>query len=433
MSNPIFFFVICILNVFFVSFISDFIKLSLNKKENTIVDTLCFLGFYFMAVVLSVINLPSVHEFILYWLGIYMLTLLYKATFINRIFVSLISLIIIESVELLTKIVFAGCLDTTIEQIMKDPIIILVVYTIVRLSPYILIEVYKRAVVTNILVKKENQYVSSLQHFVFMLIPLLSIASIMFLASLESELGRKSTMTVAMIIGMILTMNLLYFYIYNIIMDRYKKLAENLILSKQAEYHSNQYLQIENSLNETKAIKHDLKYHLLNILQKNEMDEMKKELKELICEMELTKYTLYTDNHTIDTMINFVKNKAETLGIAMDIHTNVLTEINIDTKLLCTLLGNAFDNAIEASLHTDEKYIQVRMVLENNSMYIAVENPYQGELAVKNNKITTSKSDKGNHGFGLKSIYDSVDKLGGKVKITTENHVFLLEILIFNI
>ena len=432
MNSFVFYFIICILNMFLAYFISDFLKLSFDKKSNTIYSNICHLGFYLIATLISIVNLTFISEFMLYWGGIFVLTLLYRTTFRKRIFVSLISLIIIESIELLTKIVFAVFLDATLEQLLQDKIIILAIYAIARLFPFIVIQAYKRIFAANMLSKNEKDYISSIKHIVFMLIPLLSISSIIALASLENELGRKGTLTVAITIGMILAINILYFYIYNIVIDRYEKLAENLMLSKQIEYHSNQYLQIENSLNETKTIKHDLKYHLLDTLQKNEIDTIKKDLNDLICEIGITEYTLYTDNHTIDTMLNFIKSKAENLGIQMIINTNILAEIIVDSKLLCSILGNAFENAIEGSLSSDKKLIKVDIALENNSIYIAVKNSYKGDIVKNNNKILTSKSDKINHGFGLKSIYDSAYKLDGKVKITTENNTFTLEIVIFN-
>ena len=131
-------------------------------------------------------------------------------------------------------------------------------------------------------------------------------------------------------------------------------------------------------------------------------------------------------------MLNFIKNKAENLGIQMIINTNILAEIIVDDKLLCSILGNAFDNAIDGSLSSDKKHIKVDIALENNSIYISVKNSYNGDIFIQNNKILTSKSDKINHGFGLKSIYDSAYKLDGKVKITTDNNMFTLEIVIFN-
>ncbi|MFI3177528.1 MAG: hypothetical protein R3Y67_08585 [Eubacteriales bacterium] len=140
----------------------------------------------------------------------------------------------------------------------------MIIYSIGRLVPFVIIQIYKRIVSYGMLNKNKNERVSTIKQFTLLLIPVLSIISIVLLGSLENELDRVSMLYVAIAIGLILFINIIYFYIYNIVIDRYEKIAENLILNKTIEYHNNQYLHIENSLKEIKSIKHDLKLVIFN-------------------------------------------------------------------------------------------------------------------------------------------------------------------------
>ena len=159
----------------------------------------------------------------------------------------------------------------------------------------------------------------------------------------------------------------------------------------------------------------------------------KKEISALIDETNMMDYVSYTAHHGIDSILNYEVTKAKLRNIEINVKTTVYKDINIDSKFLCVVLGNAIDNAIEANENAANKYIDITILLENNSLYISVKNPYIGTISPKELKESyTSKQDHSHHGFGLKSIRDIANKLGGTVKINTDNHIFTLEILIFD-
>lgn len=61
---------------------------------------------------------------------------------------------------------------------------------------------------------------------------------------------------------------------------------------------------------------------------------------------------------------------------------------------------------------------------------IRFENYLQEELKIENGLPSTTKKDKANHGFGLKSIRYSVEKYHGTMEIKAENHWVTINILI---
>lgn len=51
----------------------------------------------------------------------------------------------------------------------------------------------------------------------------------------------------------------------------------------------------------------------------------------------------------------------------------------------------------------------------------------------KNNQIITSKKDKINHGFGLKSIQLITNKYNGSLSLKIDNNIFILDIIFLKI
>lgn len=100
---------------------------------------------------------------------------------------------------------------------------------------------------------------------------------------------------------------------------------------------------------------------------------------------------------------------------------------------LCTLYGNLLDNAIEAVSalpSADQKTITLRTNLRGCFLLIRTENHYQGERKPRGNGFFTTKADANAHGYGLRSIRDCVNNLGGEMTLSAENCLFIVNILL---
>ncbi len=100
---------------------------------------------------------------------------------------------------------------------------------------------------------------------------------------------------------------------------------------------------------------------------------------------------------------------------------------------ICTIFGNALDNAIECVRkidNPDKRMIHILLVNDKSFVKIRIENYFEKVLKYQNNIPVTTKSNKLNHGFGIKSIQSSVNKYGGSVTIHAENNWFELRILL---
>ena len=100
---------------------------------------------------------------------------------------------------------------------------------------------------------------------------------------------------------------------------------------------------------------------------------------------------------------------------------------------LCTIFGNALDNAIEYEVQIEDpekRLIHVTVSGMEEFVLIRIENYLQEEVQFAGELPLTTKGDTAYHGFGLKSIQYSVEKYHGTMEVKTENHWFNINILI---
>jgi sensor histidine kinase regulating citrate/malate metabolism len=105
----------------------------------------------------------------------------------------------------------------------------------------------------------------------------------------------------------------------------------------------------------------------------------------------------------------------------------------MDTMDICSIFGNALDNAIESQLKIPDKekrLIHVTVTKKKSFLIIRFENYFEGDLSYKEGLLTTTKKEKQFHGYGIKSIRHTVEKYEGAVDIETDHNWFNLRILI---
>ena len=86
---------------------------------------------------------------------------------------------------------------------------------------------------------------------------------------------------------------------------------------------------------------------------------------------------------------------------------------------ICLILGNLLENAVEAAERVKKKkYIKIQMKYDKGNLLIFLMNSYQGQLIkMKDERLKSTKSDAGNHGVGLPSVYRAAAKYNGIVTV----------------
>ncbi len=201
-------------------------------------------------------------------------------------------------------------------------------------------------------------------------------------------------------------------------------------LTREAE--QEYYYEINRRYLESRKIRHDINNHLLAInalIETGNIEQAKRYISEVQEQTDLAAMPVKTGRDVLDALLFKKTEQASEKGTVIQYEVSCpLVECTISDYDLCTIFGNILDNAIEAVNSGDR--ISVSISKQHDMLYISCENPFDGELKRRGDRILTTKKDFTSHGFGLMRIRDTAKRCGGDVNITAEDGVFRIEVLI---
>lgn len=199
----------------------------------------------------------------------------------------------------------------------------------------------------------------------------------------------------------------------------------------QAQYQ--QYKQSRESIDLINMKYHDLK-HQIGYLR-NEQDAGKRNAFLDRLENDIKSFELQnkTGNAVLDTILTCKSLYCYKHGITMTCVVDGKLLDFMETMDICSIFGNALDNAIESVLRIKDKekrLIHVTVSSLNDFVMIRIENYYEDKLQTEDGNYVTTKRDKRHHGWGIKSIKYTADRYDGAVYINTDNNWFDIKIAI---
>ena len=174
---------------------------------------------------------------------------------------------------------------------------------------------------------------------------------------------------------------------------------------------------------------HDLKHQIRKITKGAALDkETAEEIENVIS---IYDSTVKTGNEALDVILTEKSLQCNENNIRITCIADGKALSFMKDADIYTLFGNAIDNAVEAveKLEDHEKrLIGLKVKSDDNYIVIHIYNYFSGNIELSDGKLQTSKHDKENHGFGIRSMTKIVEKYGGNFKIFTEDDVFHLSI-----
>ena len=223
----------------------------------------------------------------------------------------------------------------------------------------------------------------------------------------------------------------------------YKKLLQGfrlrteLTLLEQEEHSLNQYVEeAKTRYDKTKSFRHDIKNHLsvLNgLLTSGKSEEAASYLQSLSIASDSLSFPFQTGNSAADILLSEKLALAEADGIATEVSLVLPDSWGIDDFDLCVIFANALDNAIEYEVQIADpakRLIHVTVSSRRDFVLLRFENYCQDSLRFREGLPVTTKKDKSNHGYGLKSIRFVAEKYGGIVTVKQEREWFVLQVLL---
>ncbi len=178
---------------------------------------------------------------------------------------------------------------------------------------------------------------------------------------------------------------------------------------------------------------HDLKHQIAGLRAEMSDEQRQKWIDDMEQELESYSPELETGNSVLDTLIagKMMNCRANNIKVTCVADGNILDFMHVAD--ICTIFGNALDNAIESVSLIDDpekRLIHLSVSTKKNFVIIQINNYCENQIKIKNGYPVTTKADKTSHGFGLKSIRYTVDKYHGTVTFDVNKNWFELKILI---
>ena len=212
------------------------------------------------------------------------------------------------------------------------------------------------------------------------------------------------------------------------------KWIDRRIEAYQRELIETHYREVENMYRKMRGWRHDYRGHIQAmkaLLSTGDLDGLKDYLDKLDTDLNTVDTVIKTGNPMADAILNSKISLAQSRGITVKADAHVPVGLRMSEIDLCCILGNLFDNAIEASmaLPEEERLIRVYMEMKGTQLYISFTNFTAGKKLRKTGKVYKSTKGEG-HGFGLVRIDKIIEQLDGYLSRNSEDGAFTTEILI---
>lgn len=184
---------------------------------------------------------------------------------------------------------------------------------------------------------------------------------------------------------------------------------------------------------DTRKYRHDMHNHLLCLQQyvkSGQIEKVVEYTEEMQKKMSNIQHKcFFTGNHILDILVNnyflpLEETEVVVQGMCRD-------DIAISEVDFCTICSNLIENAVEEINRQNIKKKYIKMYIRQGKEYCTIEIRNSSELADENRKIIigeTSKSNKRNHGIGLKNIKETIEKNGGLFKVEKREGEFFASV-----
>ena len=197
----------------------------------------------------------------------------------------------------------------------------------------------------------------------------------------------------------------------------------------------NQYVQYRQSRESIDVINrkyHDLK-HQIAVLRAEEdparrsafLDQMEEEIQHYEAQNK-------TGNSVLDTVLTGKSLYCAKHQIKLTCVADGARLSFMDVMDICTLFGNALDNAIECELSIPDKekrLIHLEVYAKKDFLVIRCENYCPAPPVFQDGLPMTTKADREYHGYGLKSMRYTAQKYGGTMTVQAKDEWFQLTLL----
>lgn len=192
----------------------------------------------------------------------------------------------------------------------------------------------------------------------------------------------------------------------------------------------------QQNLEDMRRIRHDMKNHFSYIgtlLEQGQYPQAAAYFDNL--KQSTVQALSYIDcgNACISAILNLENSKVRSYGVALDYRVAAAPTLPIDDDVLCALLTNLIDNAIEAILRQKigAGTVEVGINQRDSQLYICVKNPVSPEIDNHTLlSLKTTKEERSQHGYGHKIVADIVNNYCGMISRSVKDGIYIVDIVL---
>lgn len=157
------------------------------------------------------------------------------------------------------------------------------------------------------------------------------------------------------------------------------KYVDKKLAAYQHDLIETHYSEVDNMYRKMRGWRHDYRNHIQTmkvLAAEGDLDALKKYLDKLDEDLNTVDTVVKTGNKMTDAILNSKISLAKSKGINVIADAKVPVELKMSDIDLCIVIGNLFDNAIEASLALpeEERLIRLYMDIKNTQLYMCLTN-----------------------------------------------------------
>lgn len=387
------------------------------------VEVVAFVGYYALtSSVYLLINVP-IANFAVNIISIFALTFLYTSTIKKKVLVDVLTYIFMAGAEMLI-VTLTGYMNFSIaERSDYHSIFGIVVINVLKYVVSMAVSGFKNIKSGNTL---PATYWASL-----LIMPISSLFMLVVIFQSQGLAAYQVTLSVAAV----LIINFIVFFLFDSLARLYREKQEKSFVEQQNRYYENQLEIINTSLKNSSTLRHDMKNHLRVIfsdIKNGNIDEAQQHISDIVDAYNAGNEIIRTGYPAIDSIVNFKLQTAKENGVRVNASSTLPQGLNISSFDSTVILGNLIDNALQAvSLVSENKFIDFALHYSKGMLLIKVANPFVNEIKKFGDKVMTSKRDKDNHGYGLASVKEAVEKYNGTIELNPCDNIFIVKAVLY--
>lgn len=214
--------------------------------------------------------------------------------------------------------------------------------------------------------------------------------------------------------------------------EKLRKEREEAARQKDLLYLGYERLKYENQRIYIQVHEDNKHYRMLaEFLRQGQLEKLDRYLQELTSVPADRKPVFWTGDETLDLILNWKIGEAEKQGVEVSVEAE-LFRCSVEEKDLCSLIGNLFDNALEAEARkpVSEKKIEVHLSRLGKFFLFQIANPVAERPRQENGKWLSAKRGYSRPGYGMEIVKEIAEKYQGEMTAEYEESVFKVTIML---